>query len=237
MIINSNFTDFYDRTARLGIDRTVIYNRKETTVPMVPFWHSYDLDDVVLIVDNKRFSTGIPLRLPKASSSGYHKFEFSPFILGFCGELRFGAYVQLPDQVGKFIYDVDTLNTIVKDRMEIIRQKNKKDFSVTDYISKVDSAPIFVALKAPLFLYTTNTYHTSPLVSLRVGNHEFIKNPCLKTIEFHKIMNPHETFSRIQSYISGVLTSPEKPISDIPDKYKIGQKGFDDKWSFRKKVR
>ena len=65
------------------------------------------------------------------------------------------------------------------------------------------------------------------------GNH-IILNPILKNIEFYKVgIDAKTAFMSIQTYISNILTNPEKePV--IPNKVKIESHGYDFKTSFRK---
>jgi hypothetical protein len=61
-----------------------------------------------------------------------------------------------------------------------------------------------------------------------------VLNPVLKDIEFFKIKIPPDTFREIVTFISNVLTNPEKESPPLPNKLKIISKGFDYKTSFRK---
>lgn len=70
-------------------------------------------------------------------------------------------------------------------------------------------------------------------IALTDYSHEEIDiNPNLSQLSFQKQFDPYSAYQEIEMWIGGVLTNNEI-ISEISDKDKINQHGFD-KWSFRK---
>lgn len=67
----------------------------------------------------------------------------------------------------------------------------------------------------------------------RRGVSELIRNPCLKDLQFFKVMDPFTTYQEIDMFLSGVLAPENKPMIKIEDKYKVQQHGFDTKFGFR----
>lgn len=105
---------------------------------------------------------------------------------------------------------------------------------IDKYSNKVGCGEIFIKYKVPVFLLSFDYFYN------RVwgGKHVFeegklILNPCLKDIEFFRIINPYVAFQEIEMFLSGVLGFPAPPMIEITDKDKLAKQGFD-KWSFRK---
>jgi hypothetical protein len=59
-------------------------------------------------------------------------------------------------------------------------------------------------------------------------------NPCLKNLQFQKVIDSHQAFQTIEQFLFGVLITPDKPILNISNEDTIIKHGFDTKWSFRK---
>lgn len=83
---------------------------------------------------------------------------------------------------------------------------NQKEPSVTKWFDK-----------APVFVY----YRT-----------EVILNPCLRPLEFFRVLDPYTAYQELFMYLSN-LARPLKPIPEIDDKTMAEAKGFN-KFSFRK---
>jgi hypothetical protein len=59
-------------------------------------------------------------------------------------------------------------------------------------------------------------------------------NPCLKNLQFQKVVDSYQAFQTIEQFLFGVLIAPDKPTLNISNEDKIIKHGFDTKWSFRK---
>jgi hypothetical protein len=59
-------------------------------------------------------------------------------------------------------------------------------------------------------------------------------NPLLKSIGFQTQKDPFTVFQCIQSYISGVIGIPEKPMVKVSDKDLAAKRGHDGPYSFKK---
>ena len=66
------------------------------------------------------------------------------------------------------------------------------------------------------------------------NDEELIIYPQLRDVMFYKVYDIHQTFQRIEWYLTNELVNPDNPyIKPVPDHIKAQSKGFD-KFSFRK---
>ena len=92
----------------------------------------------------------------------------------------------------------------------------------------------FKRLNTPVFSIPFS-HHLSQYEQKYRGLHapKFTVNPNLTAFRFFKYKDAFTTFQEIQSYLSGVLGSPEKELIEVSDRSKIIKSGFDLKTSFR----
>ena len=132
--------------------------------------------------------------------------------IGFCGKTyRALQRKKLPPSVAsitEYYFDYDVTDVDFKPKW------SNESF---DYKFKLD---LFHKFKTPTLILWQSHLHV---------------NPCLKSFDFHKVVDPYSAFQDIQGFISGVLTNNPK-IIEIADKDKIAAKGFN-KFSFRHPVR
>jgi hypothetical protein len=117
--------------------------------------------------------------------------------------------------------------------MKKILEDKSWDGTLSDsinYVQSFNALQIFRDLKSPAFVYDSDYGRTK-----RNNNHhsKFIINPLLKNYEFFKMFDSFQAFQEVSMFIGGVLGKGEKEITEVADKYKITQHGFN-KWSFRK---
>jgi hypothetical protein len=241
MLILSKQKDYYDGVVgTMGVDKTIVYERQITEIenpdrPTMfkrhPFWWSSNPHSPFLQLDefrtiNKEFRT-------KYEHSGY-------FILGFCGKLYVGwkLYKEVKKQgypnfnlITTITYDFDEIKKIIKSKN---RHGNMED--LVNYIKTYDAMQFFRDLNAPAFVYDAD-YHRNSIYEYTgiksTAGTRFAVNPILKDYEFYKVFDAFQAFQEVQMFMGGVLGRGEKPITEVADKYKITQHGFD-KFSFRK---
>lgn len=224
MYIISKTKDYYDSAVGMGIDKSIVYVREEkieddrTKFP-VPFKEDY----THWSKDKNAFHR---LNGPIKNESIYS--SSSPFIVGFCGKLYIGWKFYRDMGINVF----PSTETIITYDLQFIK-KEMKDYHwngrLQDHLRDVslyNPSDLFASINAPIFVYDTD--HQS-------GRNKkvFIINPTLKDYDFYKLMDSYTAFQEIQMYLGGVLTSGENNITEVEDKYKITQHGFD-KYSFRR---
>lgn len=156
------------------------------------------------------------------------------FIIGFCGKLYPVMVIEkrvgrLNEKVKEIVYDIDLMREY-SDNYISKWHGNFDDF--LNLLNNKDILNIFQDNKVPCFIlkeskvnYFNRNYAPS---------NNLILNPCLKDLEFYKIMDSASAFQEIEMYISGVIGCSENKIIEVSDKSKIEGHGFDYKKSFRK---
>jgi len=228
MYIISKNKDYYDGVAgSMGIDKTIIYERhpietnKQNEMPKIfkqsNFWqHRYNNPFI-----NIGYSD-IDLKKSKKYKKAHS------FIIGFCGKLYIGWKFHYTVKRQGFALDEEKTDIIhgYENAKKYLREKYWR-YNLDDdvkYVETYDPINIFREIKAPVFVYDTDTNDK---------HNNFIINPLLKDYEFYRVIDSFQAFQEIQMFMGGVLGSGEKDIVEVEDKYKITQHGFD-KWSFRK---
>jgi len=226
--------DYYDGAVGLGIDKSIVYNRKmeieeDDTKFIEPFkyvkgWSGKDRNAFHRIAS------------PPATKEHSIYTSSSAFIVGFCGKLYIGwkFYKEIKSHHYDMFPEIETFITYDLDfiKKELFESSwSGKLINDLDYISRYNSIQIFRLLKSPIFMYDTD-YERISIHRYR-SNKVFITNPILKKYEFFKVMDSYTAFQEIQMFMGGVLGSGEKEIIEVEDKYKITQHGFN-KHSFRR---
>lgn len=230
-IIGKN-KDYYDSIANtMGIDKSLVYNRH-----LIEFENNNipNLFKKPAYASNKE-RKNIFLQLGyfsinKENQKKHHDISF--FIVGFCGKLYVGwkLYNIINNKlVVNIIYDFDYIKTILEHKAWF----GGNIVDVYNNIIKYDAMPIFREYKTPVFIYDDDFNRISIEKYFHKYNYRFLINPILKDYEFYKIFDSFQAFQEIQMFLGGVISSNEKEIIEIDDKYKIIQHGFDN-WSFRK---
>lgn len=65
------------------------------------------------------------------------------------------------------------------------------------------------------------------------GTSNVIYNPCLKDIEFYKVLDPFTCFQELSMFIGGVLGGHSPKMVTISDEMKVYKHGFDPVYGFR----
>jgi hypothetical protein len=212
MKIISKQHDYYDGCSKSGIDEECLYLRKNETI---------DIKNIIKESSLKQIG--------KDTLKRFHDYIYESFYIIFCGNV----YPVLMIDNEYFFSKEEVMNRYETEKPR--KRKYSKYFRFSDPFDKneldflfgknPDLADLNLKLKCPVLKIKINEVKNTLVIE---------KNPLLKDVNFFQVKNTFSAWQEIYSYLSGVLGSNEKPISKIPDKYKILQHGFD-KWSFRKK--
>jgi len=236
MLIIAKKKDYYDGVVgTVGVDKTIVYDR----IPI-----EYERDSFPKFFHGR---TGIG---KKHTSTPFHMLDYHSvkkeyrelfdehafFIIGFCGKLYVGwklycADAKYPHEVKTTItYNLDDIKTFLEPR----GFNNNLEDSI-NYVQNFNALQLFREFNAPVFVYDSD-YNRLHFDFRVYNNHKskFIINPLLKDYEFGKLFGAVQAFQEISMFMGGVLGRGEKEITEVADKYKITQHGFDYKYSFRK---
>lgn len=233
MLIVSDFHDYYDHAAAFGVDKTVIYHRKQETFEL----HHYEK-----MGDSWRrnyFELEVPTRV---------RYALQEKLVGFCGnifpllrvsrvEWRNDRWELVPLFITyskeEFSSWLDTLPPLNEKshKYSRFRKKEYRDrfFEGTHSIAQ----SYFVNYKTPLFLYSRQYYSWYDFNDDEGGGDVLI-NPCLRDLDFQKLKDAPTAFQDIFMYISGVLGVAGNPMVEISDAMKQAKHGHDGEYSFRK---
>jgi len=182
MRLFSQFHDYYDTAVSYGIDPSVVYDRKQTTIPFQ-----------------------FPLNLYPTTNgwvdhSTWVDVEF--FWVGFCGKVFFcrrtttGRHGQRNVEI---VYGHDAIP---------LKKKNQYDYFNTKLEGYVDRLhgtaqchDIFLDHRVPCFV--TGEEDRKPVLIL---------NPRLVDYEFYKIVQPADAFQQISQFISNDLAVQKDPL-------------------------
>lgn len=232
MYIISKHKDYYDTAMGYGIDKTTVYKRT---------------------LKEKKIKKEKDLREEDITFSKY-AYAIEQFVIGFCGEMypgikvtkrtpdRYAGYINPEDKEKEFcFYNADDYMNFLKEEdiglqrssyyywgissYSVYSEKEIKDFFKTSHWNFLEKN--FHDFYCPVFIYKTGR------LTRRSKQTNLTLNPVLKDFKFVKVKDPYTAFQEVYMYLAGVLGNTEKDTTNISDKHRIQQKGFD-KWSFRK---
>jgi hypothetical protein len=122
------------------------------------------------------------------------------------------AYKFVVDKELERGYELERIRRMVKDF-----DHSKRVLPLGDRWSKNVILDLHRAVASPI-IHVTNIIET---------------NVNLKDLQFQRMVDPYTAFQEISMFIGGVLGSPEKEVTELTEKDRIQQHGFN-KWSFRK---
>jgi len=250
MKIISKFHDYYDIALAQGRDDSIIYLREEKE------------DKFLFKYEDTSYLSSIYKEMPYIDTyNAYYNYSGKKMcFIGFCGKMYpYLTFKYKPKDslitIERILYnsnDVMNFFTVCDYKKELENfmfpkkeklnkwnrqdkfNENTFDKYIDKYSGKAGCEDIFLKYKVPIFIIELDYYYKR----IWGGKHIFdegkiILNPCLKDIEFFRIVNPYIAFQEIEMFLSGVLGFPAPPMVEITDKDKLTKQGFD-KWSFRK---
>ncbi len=232
MLIQSNFKDYYDSAANIGIDKTIVYKRTTSEV----------------LLEEGFFINGLPRHFPddlgretyingqKFNNRNYCKW----MIIGFCGVYHVGVFNTVAAASKKH-----TIAYFGEDILQLDWQQNEAYWpynhpkKVAEQVVRQwhlkENHHFFAQLNTPIFtkeiLHSLSEYEWK---NKGLYLEKFEVNPNISNYQFYKNTDTFTAFQQIQSYLSGVLGTKENETIEVSNKSKIIKAGFDLKTSFRK---
>lgn len=179
------------------------------------------VDETQILVRNPQTIYLKDIHLDKLFSGcryGYHDFE--KVTLFFCGKIHTLYYVK-----GKLVGFDDTLPKEYESNYHVTLEWLRSYRSPMPKLSEFES--IALKYKCPYFAINTaptRTYGWGLVLELY---------PLLRDYQFEKVVDPFTAYQEISSYHFNNLVTNNDNHDDIPDKYKIAKKGFDEVYGFR----
>lgn len=227
MKIISNFRDYYDNCKGAYNDPNILYSR-----------------DYPVISNNSS---------PIVSVSGFTRsYQARPWSIFFCGKI----YRLIMFEISKrdkysfyqknevvFSYSLEEATEIIKEIDLHTYNELLSDKKVDPFFSAGQRIKDFYTSKPNIEVYEkTALIEKSPVVifgdfdryDMYFGGFE--KTVTLEMFQFYKVVHCVDAYHLIEKYLSNELAIENQPQQNIPDKYMIEQKGFDNKTSFRKTV-
>lgn len=221
MLIISDYRDFYDNSIGYGVDKSVIYMRRQNKVNL-----TYDSPLY------KKIKSLLGEEMNKTYHVKHGNGTVRPFFIGFCGKIykgyNFMPYSRHIDRSNnQFGFDASSFSE------EQLNSSLRESFN---FMKGGDTLFKDLLKKESFIKENIDFFHDKNMVSFYFEDNSqslFIENPILAEFNFQKVMDSTTAFQEIGMFISGVLGRPEKEIIEITDKDRIISHGFDSK-SFRK---
>jgi hypothetical protein len=250
MYIISKYKDYYDGAVGMGIDKTIVYERKLNAISTPTH-----IDDKLSDKSDWRRHSFV------SSYSSYHDIPNGHYntyliVIGFCGKL-YPAIKTITEKILNhsdwdktkivdIMYDHDEIKTFMDKHQhkEYYWSKNTKTDAqkFDEYVQRlneIDSAQWHREINSPIFVWGFPPVDDTYLWECKYGIERnkginFFVNPILKDYKFAKVFDPYTAFQEVQMYVSGVL-GVNRDGTEFPatEKQKVAQHGMD-KWSFRK---
>lgn len=244
MRIISKFKDYYDGVQVLNQDHSVIFHRitsdpEELAYPVDSFYRAKQK-----IFPPLKYQFLISQDQINYKSSNrkdlYRNAEYRLISLVFCGkvyrciEFEFKVINKnslFGDLHLHYCWDMDLLQKACEDYgselPDINIEYSRKTRPIEEYFKDNGT-------KVSIDLFNKEDAIISVQRSCRTRvEADLIRNPCLKDLQFFKIIDPFTAYQEIDMFLSGVLAPENKPMVKIEDKYRVQQHGFDPKFGFR----
>lgn len=219
MLLISKFNDYYDTCIGYGVDKSIVFKRKEenTVVDIYPYFKE----------------------LRSIYSDKINWGDYGCVL--FCGKIYpFYKLSPITDKT-EYIFDTDKIKNNNVGEIDFrfssyIYRKKTYDEKVKILIDKIINR--FDLIRSEQNILDLHHHYQSPILLLEnkpfSGHRTKITiNPCLKDIGFASVVDPYTAFQEISMFISGVLGNKEKETVEIDDLHMRDAKGFD-KMSFKK---
>jgi hypothetical protein len=152
--------------------------------------------------------------------------DFETFIVGFCGKLYPAVHTWRAADGGeqRYIYEPQELLEFGKNRYGYWAIES---YNEAILLSGIRHDRIFLEVDAPVFSVMERDEYRG-----EQGCPCLITNTSLKAVEFFRVADAFTAFQEIAMYLGNQLVKRDE-VSEVADKYKIAQHGYD-KHSFRK---
>jgi hypothetical protein len=251
MKIVSKYKDYYDGIQAMGFDESLVYVRHESvkTVKKPISYKSYvENSNDTLELDRINLETGD--HQPNQEHIDCQELE-----VGFCGKLYPAIvfrHVRKEVEVGKKVFY--NSRDIIKYLNQLESEFKKLFYRCSFYNYYFEKPTIkyldeyfnqkkyeqnytnwFQEFKTPIFRFTIDPNQKGKKWNdVRDEENLFIiSNPNLKDLDFFRVKDNYSAYQEISQFISGVLSNTEINESNLTDKEKVTQHGFDLKYGFR----
>jgi hypothetical protein len=231
MLIISKFHDYYDSASAYGVDKEVIYKRVPEEIILK--WHH---GEQVWQAPDLSFKVKIP-ELYYRSSTQKGTNYYHHLVLGFCGSIHPLILKDTKGELPTCHWDNKGLSDYPKESFMRPERNLENFFNPTSWNNLLS---LFQNLKVPVWGLASSTSNRwlgeDDLTKYvgRGGQVTLVKNPCLRKIDFMKVVPTNQTHQAIYSYISGVLGQQRDIPQPIDDKNMAQARGHDGKYSFKK---
>lgn len=206
MLITSSWHDYYDSASAHGVDKTIVFSRKEEILEEV--------------TEFSKFSGRAQVRFKNGQSYSAHNFW-----IGFCGRWYFGRsefeHIKKGFYGGyeeRFYFGTEAIDRAYPSKGKYSwfdsTKKNREFVLMMDGAWKLD---LFLKHDAPILFVEGNTLK---------------KNPQLSAYKFQRVIDAFTAFQSIEQFLTGPLAKQVDP-APLSDKSRIVAHGFDLKTSFR----
>ncbi len=249
MYIISKHKDYYDGAVGMGIDKTIVYERKFEA-----------MSTPTNILEKIKEDDGWGSSASFVSSNAYgtpekNKYDTYLIVVGFCGKL-YPAIKTLTmkkfkgdweeTKIVDIMYDHDEIKTFLDKHQTkgyFWDKKSKTDAQKFDeYVQRLNAIDVAVwhrEVDSPIFVWGYPPVESVNSWEMKFGfetnkSYNFFVNPILKDYKFAKVFDPYTAFQEVQMYVSGVL-GVNRDGTEFPatEKQKVKQHGMD-KWTFRR---
>jgi hypothetical protein len=230
MRILGKFKDYYDSAMAHGVDRSVVYARETREI-------DFDRNRQPFLAPCAYHASGLR-----------HDCVLSPFLLIIAGKVHPGLRCDRRtghmgfDRETRHLYSLDQAKALLTDwdLAHLLPEEDEGRRRWNPYRSRtLDDvfAPVAPEVAKAICDWAIRDKVTLALVGHPPkGNisQEFklILDPCLKDLEFYRVMDAFATFQELSAWVGGVLANNPDP-APVSDQVRIQQHGFDE-WSFRK---
>jgi len=249
MRIISKFKDYYDGVQYYGQDQDLIYVRnKEYPNEYINLENHFQTEGYY-------FSRISELNIIQYPFKNVEWEYYDSFILGFCGELYRGYIIRqevetssnLIDKVSEsfyICYNQEQLNAYTKPTKYSLKNykgnwqkryiKNRIDCDYFKIDNKEKLKELFFKYNVPYFIISCGRLRHGFKDPIKYKNNLTL-NPILNKYQFYKVKDSYTAFQDIAMFIGGVLPRVGHEMIEVSNNDLIVKKGFDLKWSFRKK--
>ncbi len=237
VIIKSNFKDYYDSCVGFGIDKGVVFSRKQEKIRIIDCRKGRsDLENAVHSIEA---SVSALFDQQVALPKGYYE----RIVVGFCGKLYTGlvSHYYMGEQV--FRRDASLMNKVLQTKNhwvledftpeQLTTNKGDGEYYLGHEKNRAHNiADWFKRMGDGLAVENAKLFFDHGITSFSIHNREVVLNPSLKDIGFSRVVDGVTAFQEVSMHVASLHSSAIKQPEPISDKLKALSKGFNDH-SFR----
>jgi hypothetical protein len=245
MRIISKFSDYYDSGMKYGTDPNILYVRE--MVEHKRTWRkSCEYDEAHAVVTKVLDAGEARDRWHNYNIGG--RFTERTIVVVFCGKIYPCLELSVEEKtfpcVTKHTHYCYTFSQVEVIYKENLSKKDLKSFYEPRTRKRrwrrwkretfIESLRKFFALSGTSDNNLMDFHHAKEVpVMMLAFDHRVVYNPCLKDVQFFRIMDNYTAYQELAMFIGGVLGGKSPKTIEVSNDIKIAKRGFD-KWSFRK---